>query len=69
LEKRADWERRNRLKVYHGLAAFSSSDFKTAAQLILGALSTFYCTELMPFHAFVQYAVLAAMMDLSRNEF
>ena len=39
--KGADWERKNRLKVYEALCALATRDFATAAQLFLDSIATF----------------------------
>lgn len=36
-----DWEHKNKLKVYEGLAAMYSRDFKRAAELFLDSIATF----------------------------
>ena len=46
----------------------SKRDFKDAASLLLDALSTFTCTELMPYNTFVQYAVLSGALALERAD-
>ena len=39
--KGADWERKNRLKVYEALFALATRDFATAARLFLDSIATF----------------------------
>jgi 26S proteasome regulatory subunit N7 len=43
-------------------------DFKTASSQFLETVSTFTSYELMDYVEFVKYAVIAAMLDLPRNE-
>lgn len=43
-------------------------DFSTACQLFTISISTFECTELISYEWFMQYTVLAAMIDLNRRE-
>ena len=68
IAKGGDWDRRNRFKVYQGTFAMSKRDFKSAATLLLDALSTFTCTELMSYNTFVQYAVLSGALALDRAD-
>ena len=68
LEEGGDWERRNKLKVYEGLYLLVIRDFKKAAPLILEALSTFNCTEIVTFEKMVYYAVILGIVTLNRAE-
>jgi 26S proteasome regulatory subunit N7 len=61
-----DWERKNRLKVYEGLHAMATRDFKAAATLFLDSLSTFGATELCTYNDFVFYTVVTAIVALDR---
>jgi 26S proteasome regulatory subunit N7 len=68
IDEGGDWDRRNRLKVYQGAYAMAVRDFKTASSQFLETVSTFTSYELMDYVEFVKYAVIAAMLDLPRNE-
>lgn len=61
-----DWDRRNRLKVYEGLYCLTIRDFKNAAELFLGAISTFTSYELMDYDKFIKMAVITSMLALPR---
>ena len=61
-----DWERKNRLKVYEGVFAMATRDFRKAATLFLDSLSTFTATELCSYNQFVFYTVVTAMVALDR---
>merc|ERR1712137_1481694 len=61
-----DWDRRNRLKVYEGLYKLTIRDFKNAAELFLGAISTFTSYELMDYDKFIKLAVITSMLALPR---
>ena len=61
-----DWERKNRLKVYEGVFAMATRDFRKAAMLFLDSLSTFTATELCSYNQFVFYTVVTAMVALDR---
>lgn len=68
IDKGGDWDRRNRLKVYHGLYYLSIRDFKNAAENFLESISTFTSYELMDYKVFVTYTVLTSMIALRRTE-
>ena len=64
----ADWERKNRLKVYEGVYKMARRDFAGATSLFLESLSTFTTYELMTYDEFVFYAVVCAVVSLKRTE-
>jgi 26S proteasome regulatory subunit N7 len=66
IDSGGDWDRRNRLKAYHGIYLLSIRSFAPSADLLLDVLSTFTSTELMDFEEVVMYAVLAGSISLSR---
>ncbi|KAF9501022.1 PCI-domain-containing protein [Pleurotus eryngii] len=66
IEEGGDWDRRNRLKVYHGLHLLSVRQFKRGGELLLDALSTFTATELLSYNNFVALAVISCALTLSR---
>jgi 26S proteasome regulatory subunit N7 len=68
IEEGGDWDRRNRLKVYHGLHAVMRRDFKTAAKQFLDTVATFTSYELMDYDTFVVYTVFVTMLALPRSE-
>lgn len=68
VEEGGDWDRRNRFKVYEGLFELSIRNFEKAAKNFLDTVATFTSQELIDFNRFVTYAVLAAMLELKRNE-
>jgi 26S proteasome regulatory subunit N7 len=41
-----DWDRRNRLKVYRGLARLLERDVKGAATLLIDCIATFSCNKI-----------------------
>ncbi|GLT29897.1 hypothetical protein SLA2020_047310 [Shorea laevis] len=65
-EEGGDWERKNRLKVYEGLYCMSTRNFKKAANLFLGSISTFTTYELFPYGTFIFYTVLTSIISLDR---
>jgi 26S proteasome regulatory subunit N7 len=68
IEEGGDWDRRNRLKVYHGLHAIMLRDFKTASKQFLDTVATFTSYELMDYDMFVAYTVFVTMLALPRPE-
>ncbi|KAF7440352.1 hypothetical protein PC9H_000696 [Pleurotus ostreatus] len=66
IEEGGDWDRRNRLKVYHGLHLLSIRQFKRGGELLLDALSTFTATELLSYNDFVALVVISCALTLSR---
>ena len=68
LEKGADWDRKNRLKVYKAVQAFQKRDLKTASMLLLETLGTYAVEELMPHVDFVRCTVVASLPHLPRLE-
>ena len=67
LEEGADWEKKNKLKVYEGVYRMIIRDFKQAATLFLDSVATFTCNELLDYKDFVFYTVVTAMVSLDRG--
>ena len=67
MEEGGDWERKNKLKVYEGLHAMTTRNFKLAAVNFFDAMATFTCTELMEYQTFIKYAVFACVISMDRN--
>lgn len=68
LDKGGDWERKNKLKVYEGLFAIQTRDFKKAARLLVEATATFTATELMSTKNFILYCIITAMVGMNRKD-
>lgn len=69
VESGGDWDRRNRLKAYHGLYLLTTRSYNLAAPLLLDSLSTFTSYELCSYSSLVVYAVLAGSVSLKRVDF
>lgn len=67
VEEGADWEKKNKLKVYEGVYCMMIRDFKKAAELFLDSVATFTCSELLDYKEFVFYTVVTAMVSLDRG--
>ena len=64
----ADWDRRNRFKVYLGFYALQKADFKSAANYFYECISSFEATELCDFENIVLYLVFSGLLSFSRND-
>ncbi|GBF97604.1 26S proteasome non-ATPase regulatory subunit 6 [Raphidocelis subcapitata] len=65
-EAGGDWEHKNRLKVYEGVFAMYTRDFKRAAGLFLDSIATFTTSELFGYPRLITYAVLTGVVALDR---
>eukprot|EP00878_Enallax_costatus_P019958 GHUV01021074.1.p1 GENE.GHUV01021074.1~~GHUV01021074.1.p1 ORF type:complete len:357 (+),score=103.98 GHUV01021074.1:261-1331(+) len=65
-EAGGDWEHKNKLKVYEGVAAMHARDFKRAAELLLDSIATFTTSELFDYTKVVTYAVICGLVSLDR---
>ena len=64
----ADWERKNRLKVYEGVLLMACRDFAGATKLFLESLSTFTTYELMTYPQFIFYTCVCSIVALKRTD-
>jgi 26S proteasome regulatory subunit N7 len=63
----ADWDKKNKLKVFEGVYCMLIRDFSRAAELFLSNIATFTCVELMDYKEFIFYAVVMAMVTQNRK--
>jgi len=68
LEKGADWDRKNRLKVYEGIQALRHRDFKAAAEHFLDTVSTYSSDEMFGHCEFVALSTAVALPVLERGK-
>ena len=68
LERGADWDRKNKLKVYRGVLAVMRRDLAAAAALFLDTLATFSCYEMFSDADFVALTAAVAYPVLARAE-
>jgi len=68
LEKGADWDRKNRLKVYEGVQALRRRDFKYATENFLDTVSTYSSDELFGHCEFVALTTAVALPVLERGK-
>jgi len=67
VEEGADWDKKNKLKVFEGVYCMIIRDFKKASSLLLSCVSSFTCVELLEYKQFVFYAVVMAMVGQDRK--
>lgn len=63
----ADWDKKNKFKVFHGVYCMLIRDFKQAADLLLSCIASFTCVELMDYTQFIFYAVVMGMVTQDRK--
>jgi len=63
----ADWDKRNKLKIFEGVYLMLIRDFKTASDLLLSSVATFTCTELLEYKDFIFYAVVMGLLCADRK--
>jgi 26S proteasome regulatory subunit N7 len=64
----ADWDRRNRLKVYRALQSMLQRDLETASTLLLDCIATFSCLEMCTYQEFIVYTILTNLLHLPRPD-
>lgn len=67
VEDGADWEKRNKLKIYEGVYCMMIRDFKKASDLYVSSIATFTAVEVMEFKEFVFYTVVLALLTQDRK--
>jgi len=67
IEEGADWDKKNKLKIFEGVYAMMIQDFKRAADLFVSSIATFTCVELLEYKQFIFYAVVMALVTQDRK--
>jgi len=62
VEDGADWDKKNKLKIFEGVYCMLVRDLNRAAELLLSSIATFTCVELMSYKDFVFYTVVTALV-------
>jgi 26S proteasome regulatory subunit N7 len=62
VDEGADWDKKNKLKIFEGVYCMFVRDLKRAAELFMSSIASFTCTELMSYKDFVFYTVVTAMV-------
>ena len=63
----ADWDKKNKLKIFEGMYFVLIRDFASAANNFMSSTATFTCTELMDYKDFAFYCVVTATMTQDRK--
>lgn len=63
----ADWDKKNKFKIFEGVYCMLIRDFNKAAELFLSSVATFTCVELMDYKEFVFYTVVTSCVTQSRK--
>ena len=67
VDEGADWDKKNKLKIFEGVYCMLIRDFKKASELFLSSIATFTCVELLEYKDFIFYAVLMALITQDRK--
>jgi len=67
IEDGADWDKKNKLKIYEGVYLMMIRDFKKASHNFVSSIATFTAVEVMDFKEFVFYAVVLAILTQDRK--
>jgi len=67
VEDGADWDKKNKLKIFEGVYCILIREFKKAADLLISSIATFTAVELMSFKEFVFYTVILALLTQDRK--
>jgi len=67
VEEGADWDKKNKLKIFEGVYCMMIRDFKKAADLFVNSIATFTALEVMSFKDFVFYTVILALLTQTRK--
>merc|ERR1711967_155837 len=63
----ADWDKKNKLKIFEGVYCMMVRDFKKASDLFVGSIATFTAVELMSMKDFVFYTVVLGLLTQDRK--
>ena len=62
VEDGADWDKKNKLKIFEGVYCMMIRDFKKASDLFVNSVATFTATEVMSYKEFVFYTVVLGIL-------
>lgn len=63
----ADWDKKNKLKIFEGVYCMMIRDLKKASDLFVSSIATFTAAELMSFKDFIFYTVVLALLTQDRK--
>ena len=67
VEQGADWDKKNKLKIFEAVYCMLIRDFNRAAELLLSSIATFTCVELIDYKQFVFYTCVMALVTQDRK--
>jgi len=67
VDEGADWDKKNKLKIFEGVYCMLIRDFKKASELLLSSIATFTCVELIEYQDFIFYAVIMGLLTQDRK--
>ena len=67
VDEGADWDKKNKLKVFEGVYCMLIRDFKRAAELFISSIATFTCIELLTYKQFIFYTVVMSLLTQDRK--
>jgi 26S proteasome regulatory subunit N7 len=67
VEEGADWDKKNKLKIFEGAYCMMIREFKKASDLFMSSIATFTAVELMSFKDFVFYTVILSLLTQDRK--
>lgn len=67
VEEGADWDKRNKLKIFEGVYCMMIRDFKKASDLFVNSIATFTAVEVMSMKEFVFYTVVLGLLIQDRK--
>mmetsp|Transcript_38167 Transcript_38167/g.58209 ORF Transcript_38167/g.58209 Transcript_38167/m.58209 type:complete len:144 (+) Transcript_38167:231-662(+) len=67
VDEGADWDKKNKLKIFEGVYCMLIRDFKKASDLFISSIATFTAIELMEFKDFIFYAVVLGLLIQDRK--
>lgn len=62
VDEGADWDKKNKLKIFEGVYLMLIRDFKKASELFLSSIATFTAVELLEYQEFIFYAVIMGLL-------
>ena len=67
VEDGADWDKKNKLKIFESCYLMLIRNFKKASDLLLSSVATFTCVELLEYQDFIFYAVIMGLLTQDRR--
>jgi len=67
IDEGADWDKKNKLKIFEGVYCMLIRDFKKASDLFVNSVATFTATEVMTYKDFVFYTVVLGILSQERK--